>query len=205
MNEFGTTFHDRLMTSLKFKNFKRGSFFGELNITRATIHSWKRGSMPSVNTVFLLSNKLDVDPQWLITGINNQDSSDSKSPAQISNRIIYQLEKINNHKISKEDSSFYLPLNNCIDPMLITKWFYGIQIPKTEQLVIIASKLNMSLQYLLTGTAALPEDKVKYSNSPDNDVAQLFLSYDSLTSKNKEILRKVCYGLVLNQKYSKNE
>ena len=89
---------------------------------------------------------------WIMTGYNNQDTSEIDSPSQIVNRIEDQLEHITKQKRYEHDDSFYSVLIGIIEPYELGDWFNGRQIPDIHKLVLIAKKLSVDLQYLITGT-----------------------------------------------------
>ena len=89
---------------------------------------------------------------WIMTRENNQDTSEIDSPSQIVNRIEDQLEHITKQKRYEHDDSFYSVLIGIIEPYELGDWFNGRQIPDIHKLVLIAKKLSVDLQYLITGT-----------------------------------------------------
>lgn len=199
MFEFGDTFYSRLEFILKFQNVPKVDFYNKLNITRQAVVNWKKGSLPSAAVINEMGKFLDVSVDWLITGINYQDSSKSNSPAQIYNRIIYELESLSSSKIYEEKPNFYMPLKDVVSQKMLFKWFYGIQVPDIKTLCNIAELFNWSLDYLINGK----NKDLDHDFSLNEGQKNFLKAYTCLSNDNVNIVNRVNYALFIQQVYDK--
>lgn len=166
------TFSDRIDSILDLMHIKKIRFYADLKISRTTSINWKKGTIPLGETFMKIANYLDVDPYWLLTGElkDPQTGIDAKAQAY---RVYYKLKSMTAHNESHKD--FYMPLKNCIDPILLIKWSNGIQIPTIYKLREISAELNMPFLYLLDGSVQ------------DNDIKKDgVLRYYDFLSKEKQ-------------------
>lgn len=143
------TFSDRIFSVLELMNIKKTRFYTDLKISRTTVQNWKRNVMPAGDKLINIALYLDLDPSWLLTGMSSIKKTGPDSPVCQAFRIKERLQEIAHQ--NPENTDFYLPIKNIISPVLLTKWEYGMQIPKLKQLELIAEYLDMDLLYLLNG------------------------------------------------------
>lgn len=85
----GNEIYQRIIFLIKNRNIKRDVFYLETGLSRQTIAKWKKGSLPSADTVIVLSEYFIVSPYWLLTG-KTIDISDSEA---YKHRYLAELEK----------------------------------------------------------------------------------------------------------------
>ena len=67
------TFYERLINVLKERNIKQVRFYSELYLSRQTVVSWKKGSIPNVETFLKICKYLNVSPYYLYFGIEENE------------------------------------------------------------------------------------------------------------------------------------
>lgn len=142
------TFSDRIDSILNLMHIKKIRFYADLSISRTTSINWKKGTIPLGETFMKIAKYLDVDPNWLLEG-RIKDSQEETSAKEQAYAIYYTLKFKNIHNQKHKD--YYMILKNTISPILLVKWYYGIQIPKLYQLKDISVALDIPFLDLLEG------------------------------------------------------
>lgn len=71
MNEIninGTEIYYRIVNLIELKNIKKQDFYKSIGITRQNLSKWKKGSLPSIDTLYKIKLYLNVSFDYLLTG-----------------------------------------------------------------------------------------------------------------------------------------
>ena len=165
-NSYGIDFVSRIDELLKEINLTRKDFAVQLNIPQTTMSSWKtNNSVPPLETVELIAEKLNVSPSWLLFGDKYVAAEDRNrcyfGRTQIMHRIhCLLLDKTNKQFGEIENQQlFNSTIGHIVSYAKLSSWSKGrcnIDLCIFQQ---IASELNTSIQYLLTDISAkIPGD-----------------------------------------------
>ena len=69
----GYDIYERIVQMLAMRGLKQKDFLSSLGITRQNLARWKSGSLPSVDVLYEIKEKLQVSIDWLLTGKNEID------------------------------------------------------------------------------------------------------------------------------------
>lgn len=159
----------------------RREFAASINIQPNTMGNWKtNNSMPPLETVELIADKLNVSPTWLLFGDKYVAAADKSRSyfgrIQIMHRIHCLLLDKTNHQDGeiKNEELFDSVIGHIISYAKLSSWSkgrYNIDLCIFQQ---IASELNTSIQYLLTDISAkIPGDfdPVLFNEAKENQNA----------------------------------
>lgn len=180
-NSYGVDFITRIDDLLKEINLTRKDFAIQLNIPQTTMSSWKtNNSVPPLETVELIADKLNVSPTWLLFGDKYVAAADKSRSyfgrIQVMHRIHCLLLDKTNHQDGeiKNEELFDSVIGHIISYAKLSSWSkgrYNIDLCTFQQ---IASELNTSIQYLLTDISAkIPGDfdPVLFNEAKENQNA----------------------------------
>ncbi|WP_178842421.1 helix-turn-helix domain-containing protein [uncultured Treponema sp.] len=91
-------FVERIDNLLKEKNLKRAALCDDLGLTHSAITDWKkRGTIPAGDVCVKIARYLDVDVEYLITGVHKdtneeKENGEDKTPLFINTLKILQTE-----------------------------------------------------------------------------------------------------------------
>jgi len=165
-NSYGVDFIARIDELLKEINLTRKDFANQMGIPQTTMSSWKtNNSVPPLETVELLAEKLNVSPTWLLFGDKYVAEEDKTrhyfGRIQVMHRIHCLLLDKTNYKVGEIENKelFDSTISQIISYKKLHSWVkgrYDVDLCIFQQ---IASELNTSIQYLLTDISAkIPGD-----------------------------------------------
>lgn len=159
----------------------RREFATSINIQPNTMGNWKtNNSMPPLETVELIADKLNVSPTWLLFGDKYVAAADKSRSyfgrIQVMHRIHCLLLDKTNHQDGeiKNEELFDSVIGHIISYAKLSSWSkgrYNIDLCIFQQ---IASEVNTSIQYLLTDISAkIPGDfdPVLFNEAKENQNA----------------------------------
>lgn len=92
----GTDIYNRISYLIKNKNLQNNDLYKKVGITRQHLARWKKGSLPSVDILYSISNELNISLEWLLTG-NGKCLEQNEKNIQIENvkkEIIFLLDTL---------------------------------------------------------------------------------------------------------------
>lgn len=178
MNGIPETFYERILFILKIKQIALVTFYEDLHLAKSTVQYWKKNNIPSGETLLVLSNYLDVLPEWLIYGKTNCNDSEKVSQSIIVSRIFSKLHQLTN--LYEDNELFYSPLENKEYARKLFFWDQGFQKIDFESLIYISEKLNISLDALIANKTSVDnsEEKISVMNKQE----EYLLKYNRLLS-----------------------
>lgn len=201
-NENIETFYERILYILKIKQIPLVNFYQDLHIAKSTVQNWKKGNVPSGDTLISLSTYLDVLPEWLILGETNCNSSDIAAQSMIVTRIYERLHNLTD--VYENNELFYAPLENKQYIIKLLFWDRGFQRIDLDTLIKIAEKLNINLNYLISGKTIgenSEDEKVTAINEPE----KYLLKYHRLLSPaGKKNVYDYNYATFIKEQYDKS-
>lgn len=180
-NSYGIDFISRIDELLKEINLTRKDFAIQLNIPQTTMSSWKtNNSIPPLDTVELIAEKLNVSPTWLLFG-NKYVASEDKTRGYFGRiQVMHRLHTLLLDRLNKNigeiqnEELFDSVIGHIISYAKLHSWSkgrYNVDLCIFQQ---IASELNTSIQYLLTDISAkIPGDfdPVLFNEAKENQNA----------------------------------
>lgn len=154
----GIEFVEIIDDFLKKKEISRRQFCSLIDIPNSTIASWKsKNVMPSVELVAKVAKFMNVSLDWLVYGeqYENANSINTTYNPYSRRSILSRIEKylIRDDVDTGSDlqTLFKKYLSNIVEYEIISNWVCGKANLPEDVLPRIADKLDVSLQYLLSG------------------------------------------------------
>ncbi len=196
------TFYERILYILKLQQKPLVNFYQDLHLAKSTVQNWKKGIIPSGETLIILAKYLDVLPEWLIFGKTDCNSSESVPQSIIVTRIYDKLHRLTG--VYENNDSFYAPLENEKYILKIQFWDRGFQRIDIETLLDISEKLNISLNYLIAGKSIgeINENEKIYANNKTEE--NLLKYFRGLSAKGKEWVYKNDRAIYITEKYDES-
>lgn len=202
MDNLGTNFYERIQFLIQLKKVKKIQFYTDCEILKANISRWKKGSEPSLSSLFKIVKYFNVNPEFLVNGKRNI-SNDLSSPDKIVKRIKNILRDITDQ--SDDSIKLYSPIRDLCPAYpyelqtstdkvkyLLQTWEYGIQTPLPEELIFISNKLHCSLEFLYTGR----ENPEKFNPIEKNiSLKRLVNNFLCLSEQQQLFVNEITYAL----------
>ncbi len=196
----GEEFVLRVDSILKEKNIKRQTLADSIGFDSSTLAQWKnKNRLPDIETTYRIAAYLHVSPEWLITGKLAQEWTQEKNIEVSPSRIVWRIQDQIKSRTAEFnhifDENFYSIIAEYVTYDEIVSWGNNRLEPTLYQLQLIAEKLTMSLQYLITG---------KDSRAPFiephiislTEKYELFLKYfDCLEDRDQSTIIKITQAL----------
>lgn len=144
-------FAHRVRSRAKDMQLKQKEFVGFTGASSATISTWFKGvSLPRAKFLTLLAAALKTTPQWLLTG--KDDSPEHTVNVAINTKLVGQRiqEKMWDKKVNHTHTATFLNLK----PQMVSGWVRGNNIPKGENIEMLAAYLDTTPEWILTGRDA---------------------------------------------------
>lgn len=161
----GIEFVEIIDDFLKKKEISRRQFCSLIDIPNSTIASWKsKNVMPSVELVAKVAKFMNVSLDWLVYGeqYENANSINTTYNPYSRRSILSRIEKylIRDDVDTGSDlqTLFKKYLSNIVEYEIISNWVCGKANLPEDVLPRIADKLDVSLQYLLSGNHYKKDD-----------------------------------------------
>ena len=185
----GYDIYERILQMLDMRGLKQKDFLSSLGLTRQNLARWKSGSLPSVDVLYEIKEKLQVSIDWLLTGKNEQDSTDPTSQYQIVNRIDDCLEHITGYKRWEDNIKFYNCIQDIVHPQELADWLYGRQVIDVSKIAKIADRLGESVQYLITGSKISKAEYSNYYGQKESEDADFYRTFSCLNQEAKDNIK----------------
>lgn len=141
-------FGQRIRSRAKDMQLKQKEFGGLTGASTASISKWFGGySMPHTKYLALLATALKTTPQWLLTG--EDDSPEHIVNVAINTKSVGKRiqEKMWDKKVNQTHTAKFLNLN----AQTVGGWVRGNNIPKGENIEMLAAYLDTTPEWILTG------------------------------------------------------
>ncbi len=202
-NENPKNFYERILYILSIKQKPLVNFYQDLHLAKSTVQNWKKGNVPSGETLISLSRYLDVLPEWLILGETYCNSSEIVSQSNIVNRIYERLHSLTG--VYENNELFYAPLENQQYSIKLKLWSRGFQRIDLDTLLNISEKLNVSLNYLIAGKTIGEKNNEDKEIKAINDPEKYLLRYHRLLSPSgKKNVYDYNYATFIKEQYDKS-
>lgn len=181
----GTKLVQKVDIILKQKNLKRQALAEYCGVTTQAFSDWyRRGNLPVVDVVLKMTKFLGVSIEWLLednyemTWSDFIDSDGTKkvniSPCEIMYRIDYQIQTQKEDFSGNADESFYAGILDILSMDMIRSLKNNRYEPNIRQLFLLSQRLNLSLEYLITGHNT---SKITQPDYFTYGLAQKYVSY----------------------------
>lgn len=187
----GFDIYERIVQMIELRGFKQKEFLTSLGITRQNLARWKTGSLPSIDILYEIKQKLDVSIDWLLTGKNEQDGNEPAAQYKIVNRIDDRLENITHHRRWERDINFYNCIQDIVAPYELQDWLNGRQNIDVSKLRKIADRLGESVQYLITGSRISKAEYTNYYGPRESEDANFYRTFSCLNQDAKENIKHI--------------
>lgn len=200
--EVPKTFYERILYILKKQQKPLVNFYQDLHLAKSTVQNWKKGIIPSGETLIILAKYLDVLPEWLIFGKTDCNSSEIISQSIIVTRIYDKLHSLTG--VYENNESFYAPLENEKYILKLKFWDSGYQRIDLDTLHDISEKLNISLNDLIAGKSIgeINENEKVYANNKTEE--NLLKYFRGLSAKGKESVYKNDRATYITERYDES-
>lgn len=201
-NENTETFYERILYILKMKKIPLVNFYQNLHIAKSTVQNWKKGIIPSGETLITLATYLDVLPEWLIYGNTDCNTSDKVPQSIIVTRIYEKLHELTG--VYENNEAFYAPLENQKYILKLQFWDRGFQRIDLNTLLNISEKLNISLNNLIAGKTIgeINENEKIYVNNKTEEY--LLKYYRCLSEKGKNNVFEYDKATFIKERYDES-
>ena len=153
--------------------------------------------------MYKIKEELNISLDWLLTGKNEQDTTDPSAPFQIYKRIEDCLERKTNHKVWENDFDIFNDIEDIVHKQELSDWLYGRQNVNLSKVVKIANKLGESVQFLITGSYISKDEYTrKYIGSKETEDSDFYKQFSNLNPSNKETIKHMT-GLLFNEQHNK--
>ena len=200
----GTDIYKRIIQMIELRGIKTNDFYDKIGITRQNLSKWKAGSLPSADVLFLIKEELNVSLDWLLTGINEQDTLSPTEPYRIVDRIEDLLKKDSKLE-GRWMPGFYERIKDIVKPYELNDWRDHRQNIDITKITKIADRLGESVQYLITGAhISKAEYTEKYFGNKESEDANFYRTFSCLGKDKKEVLKHIA-TLYFNEQINQNE
>ena len=137
---------DRILNLMEQNNVTAATLTKEIPLTNGVISQWKRGKQnPSTDSIIKIANYFHVTTDYILLGKQNLKTGDGYLK-EINERITNLLSS--NSAFSQKDLANYIGKQ----PSTLSNWLLKDREIPSSYLISICEYLNVSLNYLLTGS-----------------------------------------------------
>ena len=137
---------DRILNLMEQNNVTAATLTKEIPLTNGVISQWKRGKQnPSTDSIIKIANYFHVTTDYILLGKQNLKTGDCYLK-EINERITNLLSS--NSAFSQKDLANYIGKQ----PSTLSNWLLKDREIPSSYLIPICEYLNVSLNYLLTGS-----------------------------------------------------
>ena len=137
---------DRILNLMEQNNVTAATLTKEIPLTNGVISQWKRGKQnPSTDSIIKIANYFHVTTDYILLGKQNLKTGDGYLK-EINERITNLLSS--NSAFSQKDLANYIGKQ----PSTLSNWLLKDREIPSSYLIPICEYLNVSLNYLLTGS-----------------------------------------------------
>ena len=137
---------DRILNLMEQNNVTAATLTKEIPLTNGVISQWKRGKKnPSTDSIIKIANYFHVTTDYILLGKQNLKTGDGYLK-EINERITNLLSS--NSAFSQKDLANYIGKQ----PSTLSNWLLKDREIPSSYLIPICEYLNVSLNYLLTGS-----------------------------------------------------
>ena len=137
---------DRILNLMEQNNVTAATLTKEIPLTNGVISQWKRGKQnPSTDSIIKIANYFHVTTDYILLGKQNLKTGDGYLK-EINERITNLLSS--NSAFSQKDLANYIGKQ----PSTLSNWLLKDREIPSSYLIPICEYLNISLNYLLTGS-----------------------------------------------------
>ena len=137
---------DRILNLMEQNNVTAATLTKEIPLTNGVISQWKRGKQnPSTDSIIKIANCFHVTTDYILLGKQNLKTGDGYLK-EINERITNLLSS--NSAFSQKDLANYIGKQ----PSTLSNWLLKDREIPSSYLIPICEYLNVSLNYLLTGS-----------------------------------------------------
>ena len=137
---------DRILNLMEQNNVTAATLTKEIPLTNGVISQWKRGKQnPSTDSIIKIANYFHVTTDYILLGKQNLKTGDGYLK-EINERITNLLSS--NSAFSQKDLANYIRKQ----PSTLSNWLLKDREIPSSYLIPICEYLNVSLNYLLTGS-----------------------------------------------------
>ena len=137
---------DRFLNLMEQNNVTAATLTKEIPLTNGVISQWKRGKQnPSTDSIIKIANYFHVTTDYILLGKQNLKTGDGYLK-EINERITNLLSS--NSAFSQKDLANYIGKQ----PSTLSNWLLKDREIPSSYLIPICEYLNVSLNYLLTGS-----------------------------------------------------
>ena len=137
---------DRILNLMEQNNVTAATLTKEIPLTIGVISQWKRGKQnPSTDSIIKIANYFHVTTDYILLGKQNLKTGDGYLK-EINERITNLLSS--NSAFSQKDLANYIGKQ----PSTLSNWLLKDREIPSSYLIPICEYLNVSLNYLLTGS-----------------------------------------------------
>ena len=195
---------DRVLFILRNKKIKQVDFFKSIGVSPQIPAHWRKGATPSLEVTYAMAKELGVSLEWLVTGEEVAPSYEDYSFDIILKRIdsvISEQRKKANLPHNNWDDGFYSSIEDIVSPIDFDNLINGRKVLSYEQLINLANKIGVSVQYLLTGGNISKTEYQNYYGSVATDDSDFLNSYHCLNDEKKKLIQDMIINLFKSQMY----